>query len=107
MEFRRVLFRSIRAKSNRAVRYRIVTGWRTGLHLRHYDVSLGKGGAPEAVRPAGPAAVPCPERQLPLPISARGSRVGGVYHVRGGTNRVESGRATRRERVEVLGVVVH
>ncbi|WP_025410532.1 hypothetical protein [Gemmatirosa kalamazoonensis] len=89
---------SILAQSKRALRYRVVTGWRVGLRLRDYDVSLGRTGAPEAVRPASPATVPCPERQFTLPISARGSREVGVYDLHAGTNRIvvvsDDGRCT-------------
>jgi hypothetical protein len=79
---------SVLARSKRALRYRVVTGWRVGLRLRDYDVALGRSGAPDSVRPAGAPAVPCPERRFTLPISARSGREVGVYDLAGQTNRV-------------------
>jgi len=79
---------SILARTRSTVRYRVVTGWRVGLRLRAYDVDYARDGRPTAVRPAGDAAVPCPERRLVLPISAKGTREVGAHDMLAQTTRL-------------------
>jgi hypothetical protein len=79
---------SILKQTRDLVRYRVVTGWRTGLRYRDYDVTLGPGRKPLHVQPIGAPTVPCPGRTLALPISAKGSREVGVYDKASGTNRI-------------------
>jgi hypothetical protein len=76
-------------KQNRdAARYRVVTGWRTGLRLRDYDVTFTRDGKPQQITPLGKPMVPCPDRVLVLPISSKGSREVGVFDRRSNTNRI-------------------
>ncbi len=79
---------SILKQGRDAARYRVVTGWRTGLRLRHYDVSFTRDGKPQRIEALGTPMVPCPDRVLVLPISAKGSREVGVFDKRSNTNRI-------------------
>jgi hypothetical protein len=51
-------------------------------------VDYARDGRPTAVRPAGEAAVPCPERRLVMPISAKGSREVGAHDARSETTKL-------------------
>lgn len=79
---------SILKQSRDAARYRVVTGWRTGLRLRDYDVTFTRDGKPERITPLGKPMVPCPERTLVLPISSKATREVGVFDKGSNTNRI-------------------
>ena len=89
---------SILKQSRDAVRYRVVTGWRTGVRLREYDVTFARNGKPPHVQPLGTPIVPCEGRGFALPISAKGTREIGVYDKDSRTNRIieigDDGRCT-------------
>jgi hypothetical protein len=79
---------SILKQSRDAVRYRVVTGWRTGVRLREYNVTFGRDGRPPHIEPLGAPIVPCEGRGFALPISAKGTREVGVYDKDSRTNRI-------------------
>jgi hypothetical protein len=89
---------SILKQARGAVRYRVVTGWRTGIRMREYDVTFASGGQPASVEPLGTPVVPCAGRSFSLPISAKGTREVGAFDVSSRTNRIiditEDGRCT-------------
>lgn len=79
---------SILKQSKDAARYRVVTGWRTGLRLRDYDITFSRDGKPQQIVPLGKPMIPCPERTLVLPISSKGTREVGVFDKASNTNRI-------------------
>lgn len=79
---------SILRQGKNDARYRVVTGWRTGLRLRDYDIAFTRDGKPEHIQPLATPMVPCPERVLVLPISSKGSREVGVFDKSSNTNRI-------------------
>lgn len=79
---------SILKQTRDALRYRVVTGWRTGLRLRDYDIALDRAGQPQRIQPIGTPVVPCPERAFTLPISAKGSSEVGVFDLASKSNRI-------------------
>jgi hypothetical protein len=79
---------SILQQSRDAARYRVVTGWRTGLRLRDYDVAFSRDGRPQRITPLGKPMVPCPDRVLVLPISSKGTREVGAFDKGSNTTRI-------------------
>jgi hypothetical protein len=79
---------SILEQTRDVVRYHIVTGWRVGVRVRDYDVSLDRSGKPQRITPVGPTSVPCPDERFTLPISAKNSREIGVFDTKTKTNRI-------------------
>jgi hypothetical protein len=89
---------SILKQSKDAVRYRVVTGWRTGLRLRDYDVTFATRDKLIHIEPLGTPMVPCAGRRFSLPISAKGNREVGAFDLDSRTNRIievaDDGRCT-------------
>lgn len=79
---------SVFHSSPETVRYRVVTGWRTHIKYRDYDVQFTKTGALKSAVPAGGATVPCPDRTFTLPISAKGSPEFGAFDVATQSNHI-------------------
>jgi len=81
---------SILKQTRDLIRYRVVTGWRTGVRLRDYDVTVDAAGKPVRIQPIGQPATPCGDRSFALPISAKGlgSKELGVYDNKTQTNRI-------------------
>jgi hypothetical protein len=81
---------SILKQARDAVRYRVVTGWRTGVRYRDYDVSFDAAGKPTHIQPLGQTMNPCADRSFALPISSKalGSKEMGLYDNKTQTNRI-------------------
>ena len=65
-----------------------MTGWRTGLRMRDYDVAFAQERENRNTQATREADGPCPERVLVLPISSKGTREVGVFDKASNTNRI-------------------
>lgn len=81
---------SILKQTRELIRYRVVTGWRTGVRLRDYDVFFDAADKPLRIQPLRQVMNPCTDRSFALPISAKGpgSKELGVYDNQTQTNRI-------------------
>jgi len=79
---------SVLGATDARVHYRTITGWHMGVRLRHYDVALAPSGRALSIAPVGPARVPCADRALSLPISAKAGLEIGAYDTRAETSHI-------------------